>query len=207
MFDKIIYKEKDTYYFHYLCPGCAKASKFITTHARKLKKHPNIYFFAAECLCGELLVAYAEKIKNTFKITDIISKYPKIYVSEHIPDEIKPFYIDLAKTYRDKDFTSFPLIARTVLEKIFKYILNLNNEAFTNKSLASIIGILAEKHIVPKKLEEAAHLIRLLGNNSAHEVNSRPIEEHERFAIWEIINILIQYIFVLPARIEKLKNN
>lgn len=87
------------------------------------------------------------------------------------------------------------------LRKTLEMICNDQN-ADGNNLLEKIINI-SEKGILPITLKSASTIIRKLGNIGAHEsdinINSNEIE-----CVIELVEYIIQYIYVLPKEIEKI---
>ncbi len=87
------------------------------------------------------------------------------------------------------------------LRKTLEMICN-DQEAVGNNLLEKIINI-SEKGILPITLKSASNIIRKLGNIGAHEsqidINSSEIE-----CVIELVEYIIQYIYVLPKEIEKI---
>lgn len=87
------------------------------------------------------------------------------------------------------------------LRKTLEMICNDQN-ADGNNLLEKIINI-SEKGILPITLKSASTIIRKLGNIGAHEsdinINSSEIE-----CVIELVEYIIQYIYVLPKEIEKI---
>lgn len=66
------------------------------------------------------------------------------------------------------------------------------------------ISYLSESGVLPKTLNSASTLTRKLGNIGAHESNI-DISSSELKSVIELVEYIIQYIYVLPKEIEKLE--
>ncbi len=90
-------------------------------------------------------------------------------------------------------------MGRILLEAIFKNILNIEG----NKSLKELIKIAVEQNLIPKTLEELSDSIRAVGNKSIHEAEG--FTEEDARDIWEFINIIVDYIYILPEKIRRIR--
>ncbi|CCZ89486.1 putative uncharacterized protein [Coprobacillus sp. CAG:605] len=87
------------------------------------------------------------------------------------------------------------------LRKTLELICNDQN-ADGNNLLEKITNI-SEKGIIPVTLTSASTIIRKLGNIGAHESDIN-INSNEIKCVIELVEYIIQYIYVLPKEIEKI---
>ena len=87
------------------------------------------------------------------------------------------------------------------LRKTLELICNDQN-ADGNNLLEKITNI-SEKGIIPVTLTSASTIIRKLGNIGAHESDIN-INSNELKCVIELVEYIIQYIYVLPKEIEKI---
>lgn len=167
-----------------ICPTCDKNVYFVmVNHQQKNgEKEKN----------SELYIIPAPKIKEPIDGFD------------EIPDKLKSAYEETLKTYNHRLLSSTANNARRVLEGICKLTLNDHN---TYKNLHEMLQVLPDK-IAPKEtLEKLCLAIKNHGNLGSHfnlDDNTK-IEDEDAVLAIELLEYLLDYIYILPQRIQELK--
>ena len=89
-------------------------------------------------------------------------------------------------------------VGRMVLETVLKDISKTNEG-----NLLSLIKKLADECVIPKNLYDVAQSVRVLGNKAVHEFDDISIDDADD--IWEFVNVFIDYIYVLPSKVDSIK--
>ena len=161
------------------------------------------YVFLGICpQCSYPALAVAEKIPGKKGIFIIEEIFPRIEIPQtpkELPKKISRFYDEFKNVYTLKKAPSISVAAgRMLLEAILK------DNVAGDKPLIAAIKELADKCIIPSTLYEVAETIRTIGNKSIHEIKG--ITSRDADDIWDFVNIFIQYFYVLPQKIEKIKS-
>lgn len=125
-------------------------------------------------------------------------RYPAVSLdSTYVPFKIKKAYEGTLKSkYTDSALCLIGL--RRTLEMICK------DKGSTARDLASMIKELVNINVLPPTLKEASDIARGFGNSAAHadDIN---VSEHDLNMIIEFVESVIDYIYVLPQKMEKYK--
>jgi hypothetical protein len=154
------------------------------------------HMFVSECLnCKRLMLGddYGGELPpNLFDKAELI--YPKNFITnQSIPEEVRVTY-ENAKRIQHLNAEAFALSIRKCVEIICK----LNG--IEKGGLASKLKKLCIKLSLPSLILEAADCIRIVGNQAAHDIeNIHPINARN---IDDFFGILIEYIYILPARLK-----
>jgi hypothetical protein len=160
----------------------------------------NGHMFVSECIsCHRLILGddYGGKLSP-----DLFDKaerlYPKNFISNRsIPEEVRVTY-ENAKRIQNLNSEAFSLSIRKCIEIICK----LNG--IENGGLEKKIKQLCNKLSLPELILEAANSIRIIGNQAAHDIeNIHPINAQ---AIDDFFKILVEYIYILPAKLTWFKS-
>jgi len=119
------------------------------------------------------------------------------HLSDAVPKEITDAYFEAIKIKKLSKM-GFLMLIRRSLEILCKY------EKITGKDLFKKIENLGSKNIIPQNLVEMANLIRLLGNDSAHD-NNIDISNPEIELLDEFFISIIEYVYIAPSKINNLK--
>lgn len=126
-------------------------------------------------------------------VSKLTSKNKKYFPREVINN------FDKAIELKSVDEASCLIKLRITLEMI------CNDQEAKGKTLYEKILYLSENGILPKTLNAASTLTKDLGNIGAHE-SSVEINLTELISVIELVEYIIQYIYVLPNEIEELEN-
>ncbi|MFD9416910.1 DUF4145 domain-containing protein [Streptomyces goshikiensis] len=87
------------------------------------------------------------------------------------------------------------LMARTTVEAIAKA------KGILQGSLVAKIDKLYDQHLVYEHVRDAAHEVRFVGNDAAHaDLVDNPIDEEEAVAILELMDMVLEGVFIAPAK-------
>lgn len=132
-------------------------------------------------------------------ITEAFLCYPLIKnATEEVPSSIRQTYNEALKVEKIS-YTAFALLIRKALELLCK------DQKATGRNLKAQLENLAQRGIIPENLSQMADALRLLGNLSAHD--SYELEYSEVRAMKDFMSAMLEYVYVAPAKIKKLKDS
>ncbi|RBP75290.1 uncharacterized protein DUF4145 [Shewanella putrefaciens] len=152
--------------------------------------------FVSECIsCGRLILSddYGGQLApKLFSKTEMV--YPTSLSSNFsIPHEVRVTY-DSAKRIQWLNSEAFVLSIRKCIEITCK--LHGIEKGTLEKKLKNLCVQLE----IPEMIAKVAHNIRLVGNQAAHDINDiNPVNIQK---IDELFNVLMDYIYVLPAKLD-----
>lgn len=124
--------------------------------------------------------------------------YPRFdYEKKEVPDKINNSFVSALKT-KHVDLSICLLSLRRTLEMICK------DKGFNDGSLAAKISNMVDERVLPSILNSASSIVRDLGNQAAHADDVDHTREEVENSI-EFVEQIINYIYVLPSKIEKLQ--
>jgi Domain of unknown function (DUF4145) len=122
---------------------------------------------------------------------------PSVAEESEIPYIVRDAYRE-AERVKQHSNVAYAILARRVLEVIAK------ERGVAERNLSRAMAVLANRGEIPPILAEAATLIRIFGNVSAHssveKINGIHVEMIEKF-----LEVLVQYLYVAPAALEGFK--
>lgn len=126
--------------------------------------------------------------------------YPSnIFDRKSVPENIRKAFMAAAAT-KSID-TAVSLIAwRRVLE------LTCKDLGAQGRNLYEKISDLSAKKILPHPLTDASNLIRLLGNDGAHSVDSE-VSRVNISNVEALVRHIIEYVYILPEKIRDISNS
>lgn len=165
------------------CPSCQGVVRFIFLVDSNDPKNLNK---------GELYMNPGSKER---------SKLEGINENDKLPDSLKKAYISAVNVYNLGEWAATSVLCRKVLEGIMHTLLP---DMKGNISLAKRLECLPEKINLNQPIITLADAIRKGGNIGAHfDLEKEPNEEISKLMI-DLLDYLIEYLFILPARIETL---
>ncbi len=117
--------------------------------------------------------------------------------SKSIPQKIKEAYSAALKT-KGIDKSICLMALRRTLELLLK------DKGATKWGLKDKIEEIAAKGLLPDALKEASSLAKLLGDTAAHD-KELEIDEHDVEAMAEFVGFIIEYLYVVPDKINTYK--
>ena len=123
---------------------------------------------------------------------------------ELVPEKVKNAYQASLDAYNSGLPDSVSVVSRRTLEGAIKMLWE-NPEETRGKSLHSLIESLHEKFDLAKPMTDLAHAMRQGGNLAAHfdldkEMNPKIAEK-----MIEMIEYILEYLYIIPKRIEELQ--
>lgn len=124
--------------------------------------------------------------------------YPKSSIEDtSIPPKVKEAYEAALKT-RNIDKCVCLLALRRTLELL------LTDKGATKWGLKEKIEEIAAKGLLPDTLKEASSLAKLLGDTAAHD-KELAIDQYDVEAMVEFVGFIIEYLYVVPEKINVYK--
>lgn len=134
---------------------------------------------------------------------EVMRVYPEpkpVEAPEHLPDNIRKFYLQSAEGLKRGDWDSCAMMARRVLEVACKTI-----DPGASGKLYNRIDDLANNHLITPDLKEWAHEIRMDGNDAAHE--EEPVEKAFAAELLAFTELFLTYTFTMPEMIRIKRQN
>jgi hypothetical protein len=116
---------------------------------------------------------------------------------QSMPKNVKEAFESALKV-KNVDSTACTLLLRRTLEIILK------DQGATRWGLAEMIEEVAANGILPEALKEASFFAKKFGDSAAHG-NELTADEHELNELIEFIEYIIEYLYIIPARIQQFK--
>jgi hypothetical protein len=148
------------------------------------------------CDCVSLFCDYTGigDISESFLVYPI-DKSPR----EHVPKKIGDSYREALKVEKLSP-KAYAILMRQTLELLCK------DRSALGRNLAEQIKYLASKQIIPTTLAEMSDTLRILGNIGAHG-DDYQFDPLEIAAMKDFINATLEYVYVAPATLEKVKES
>jgi len=117
--------------------------------------------------------------------------------SSSIPSNVKEAFEAALKTKEIDQYVCLLALRRT-LELILK------DKGATKWGLRDKIEEIAEKGLLPDTLKEASSLTKVLGDTAAHGKDLE-IEQYDVDSMSELVEFIIEYLYVIPDKINTYK--
>jgi hypothetical protein len=119
---------------------------------------------------------------------------------KHTPTNIERFFSQGVDSLNSANWDA----AGTMFRKVVDTATFAIDKDLKSEKLAKRIDELASKHKITPDLREWAHVIRLEGNDAAHE--EEPFEEEQAKALHYFAEIFLTYVFSLPGELARRKS-
>ena len=171
--------------------------KSFCTGLCKTCGQPVFIIFTTEYRTFDMLRRDSKNEFNNFSdridIVSIFPEAPKPYFHDSIPKNIIEKFEAAFKVHNQGIDPNLVITAcRGVLELI------LNDLGASGNRIVDKIEDLFNKNIISETLKDWSHQIRLDGNKGVHEMNCT---EEDAEQVMEFTKILLEYVYVLPAKI------
>lgn len=128
-----------------------------------------------------------------------ITWYPQSPLVKEYPDSVPPAIAKVATEAHGSmsvgHHQAAVLMARTAVEAVAKA------KGVTQGSLVAKIDELYNRHLIYENVRDAAHEVRFIGNDAAHaDLVDNPITEDEAVAILELMDMVLDGVFIAPAK-------
>lgn len=192
------------YAFSHKCYNCGEdvGCSVIYADKRVIDDKEKYVFYGVCPICGFPAIAIAVDVgAGKFAIEE---KFPKITTPDtpkDLPAKVEKLYNEFKDVYfgkKGKTVMTIAAVGRMVLEAVLKDISKTNEG-----NLLSLIKKLADECVIPKNLYDVAQSVRVLGNKAVHEFDDISIDDADD--IWEFVNVFIDYIYVLPSKVDSIK--
>ena len=169
------------------CPTCDNVSTFVLVDVHGVEGKQ-----VEQVEQGTLYVYPAPKVRLPISGIDEI---------EEFSEGLERAYASAINVYNVREWTATAVLCRRLLEGITKSLLPSGQQ---KSSLYQQLQALPEHRDLKKPILTLADAIRKGGNLGAHfDLEKEPNEETATLMI-ELLEYLIEYLFVLPKRIDKL---
>jgi len=166
------------------CPACASSPSFILVAFQEVEPGGD--------KIGQLFVSPAPKIRQP--IEDVAQ-------IEEFSEDLRRAYVSALNVFNTREWTATAVLCRRLLEGI---TLTMLPEDQRKGTLSRQLKALSEHRDLKKPIETLADAIRKGGNLGAHfDLEREPDEETVSLMI-DLLDYLIEYLFILPKRIERL---
>lgn len=116
---------------------------------------------------------------------------------DHYPEAIGRFWLQAKRNLKDKNYDAAAVMARSALQ------IALREHKATGANLKQEIDDLAQKGLLPPLMKEWSHVVRELGNDSAHPLPAdEPTSSKDASDIVGFLDFLLEYLYGLPKRIS-----
>lgn len=133
-----------------------------------------------------------------FDLAELCYPHKQIFGSG-VPKSVLQEYDEAAKVEKIST-NAYAVMLRRALEAVCK------DKKAKGKSLHNMLLDLADKKIIPDKLAEISQTLRTLGNTGAHHGDTE-IDKHEVRIMKEFFISMIEYVYVAPRKLERLKRS
>jgi hypothetical protein len=169
----------DIYNTVWVCKWCYKN---VTIELQAFNKHDKMFDFR-----------YFRP--EYFRIIDFYPKNVDLDVPDYLPETIELIYREGLICYNNRTFNACEIMMRKTLDIATKQL------GGTNKFLYNRINELAANNIITKDLADWAHVIRMIGNDGAHEEVFA--SEHETIQAVKFTELFLVYTFQLPRMLKE----
>jgi hypothetical protein len=183
------------------CPFCEERGNFEIAF-RGTKKQPNkdkvLNFDTYKCgsCSGYVQVLWS----SSYRLHDFIAQpWPKKLnkAPDEYPDSIGRYWLQAKRNLREKNWDAAAVMARSALQ------LSLRAHQAKGSNLKQEIDDLATKGLLPPLMKDWAHLVRDLGNDSAHpNLDAPATTSKDASDIVAFLDFLLEYLYVLPKKIN-----
>lgn len=182
------------------CPHCSVAHPridFLWQHESKdyRGKSSRIWMTYVCATCGGIVLAVAPTVAQG--TADITHMWP---APQAVADELP----QRAKDYLSQAVASIHAPVGAVITAASAVDAMLRTKGYKDGNLYSRIDKAAEDHLITNEMAAWAHEIRLDANDQRHADNDAPLPTSEDAQkVIEFARALGQFLFVLPARVER----
>jgi hypothetical protein len=122
-----------------------------------------------------------------------LKKYP-----DHWPEAVGRYWLQAKRNLKDQNWDAAALMARSSLQ------VSLREQNAIGNNLKQEIDDLADKGVLPKIMQDWAHNVRELGNDSAHpKPDQPPTSSEDAKDIVGFMDYLFEYLYTLPKQINE----
>jgi hypothetical protein len=176
----------ETYVCKAYCSGCKNFPKFIYVVNERNEGKPRK---------GDLFINPSSKKRKPFLELNQIEKLSKQLVEE---------YEIAIRVFNHQEWIPASVMCRRILEGLLQQLLPPDE---IRKQLHQQILALDQHNDLKKPIKDIADVLRIAGNKGAHfDLENRPTRETLEL-MFDLIDYLLEYFFVLPAKTDALRNH
>ncbi|GAA4002743.1 hypothetical protein GCM10022631_11830 [Deinococcus rubellus] len=123
-----------------------------------------------------------------------------------VPDRVKQSYLDTIATLNANIPSAVATLARRTLEGVVKLAYS-DPSATRDKTLYKVIEGLPENANLDAPILALAHAMREGGNLGAHFDLDQETDQAMAVQMVELLENLIEYLYVIPHRVQRLKDS
>jgi Domain of unknown function (DUF4145) len=189
------------------CPFCRERGSFETVHS-ETKKKPNgrktLYFDTLKCgSCASFVLVFwsASEYGGLYNYHVLPWPIGTVRAPEFWPIETKRFWTQAHSNIHSENWDAAAQMARSALQ------VSLRQIGAQGNSLKSEIDDLASKGLLPPSMKDWSHVLREIGNESAHpRPGDAATSSEDALDIVRFLDFLLQYLFTIPKEIEDYRN-
>ena len=198
------YDGTDLALYKITCPFCSERGNFSKEFGAE-KKQPNgrrvIHFDTFKCgSCAsfvQVVWSAADRLHD-FRVQPWPLKVEK--APDHWPDSVGRYWLQAKRSLLSENWDAAAVMARSALQ------VALREQNATGKNLREEIDSLAASGVLPKILQEWAHEVRELGNESAHPTpEQQPTNARDAKDIVQFLDYFLEYSYTLPKQIREFR--
>ena len=187
------------------CAFCEEKGNFQLVHHEE-KKQPNsktkkLNFDTLQCgNCAGYVMVFWSKGEHSDLMDHRVLPWPVRIerAPEHWPEASGRYWLQAKRNLLDENWDATALMARSALQ------VALREQGASGKRLKDEVADLVGKGVLPPIMQEWSDEVRELGNDAAHPAPSQaPTEPQDARDVVEFMDLLFQFLYDLPDRIEK----
>ncbi|MES2436939.1 MAG: DUF4145 domain-containing protein [Patescibacteria group bacterium] len=186
---------------HEIIFKCDGPEEVLTNSEGDVFETVDTYYFLTRCKSCEDVSLFSdiELSMDLGNLNEAVLQYPKIKrYQDELPERIKKNYTQ-AKRIEKLSPISFAVMIRRCLEAV------CIDKGASGKNLKTKLDDLAAKQIIPETLSRMSEALRYFGNIGAHATDDDDSVGGEEAKIMdEFFTSIIEYVYVAPAKIQKL---
>ncbi|MGR4864974.1 DUF4145 domain-containing protein [Caulobacter sp. LARHSG274] len=195
-------KTRDPFKVSLRCPGCGQNGTFDGQEGSKDISWDSEYCLAGIRICPNF---NCRTVVSIFvEDSEISEVYPSTLIdfeAKSLPDVIRNSLEEAIACHGAKAYRASTLMVRRVLEELCE------DRGATGANLAARIKSLGASIVIPQSLLNAAHELRILGNDAAHieSKNYDAITETEASIAIELAKELLKAVYQYEDLVDRLK--
>lgn len=179
------------------CGQCGSTVKAEFVADYKYTYLPDVESTVTFWKCPECNHPFVTDIDKIFGLM-VLYPPPDIQLNPELPNKLHFAYEEALSCYKAKAYTATAIMCRKILEGICA------EQGVKGKNLVKSLKELRDKGIIENRLYEWADVLRVSGNEAAHDAGIT-ISSEDAWDILEFTNSLLEYIFVFRGRFEEFK--
>lgn len=158
------------------------------------------YSFCRCSQCSKPILVSQTNWFSTIEEDEPYIVYPqeKAALSHEVPYELRSTYNEASVCYKCKAFTATLLLCRKIIEGVCK------EQKAAGGNLKNMLDDLLAKEVIDRHLHEWADMLRLSGNEAAHELNVRQQRENAK-DILGFTEAILDFVYTYRKRFSMFK--